>query len=155
MRVPAWFFLGLWFLFQLFEGDFALTHPDKTGGGGVAFFAHVGGFVFGVLVAVVLTRAGRITSGSAMTADAPQSTPSAPTTPRTFARWGSHCQHVQAVPRNQPTFVCEQCRRESRRADRNRLQATQQPCHHTACGGRRSKVPACAKYPAEVHEGEM
>jgi hypothetical protein len=33
----------------------------------VAFFAHVGGFVFGVLVAIVLTRAGRITSGSECT----------------------------------------------------------------------------------------
>ena len=64
VRVPAWFFLGVWFLFQLFEGNFALVHPDKTGGSGVAFFAHVGGFVFGVLVAIVVSRAGRITSGS-------------------------------------------------------------------------------------------
>jgi membrane associated rhomboid family serine protease len=63
LRLPAWVFLGMWFLFQLFLGDFALIHPDNTGGGGVAFFAHVGGFVFGVVVAIVLTRAGRITSG--------------------------------------------------------------------------------------------
>jgi membrane associated rhomboid family serine protease len=64
VRVPAWVFLGFWFLFQLFEGNFALVHPDKTSGSHVAFFAHVGGFVFGVLVAIILTRAGRITSGS-------------------------------------------------------------------------------------------
>lgn len=64
VRVPAWIFLGVWFLFQLFEGNFALVQPDKTSGGHVAFFAHVGGFVFGVLVAIILTRAGRITSGS-------------------------------------------------------------------------------------------
>ena len=63
VRLPAWFFLGLWFVFQLFAGHFALVHPDTTGGSGVAFFAHVGGFVFGVIVAIVLTRAGRITAG--------------------------------------------------------------------------------------------
>jgi hypothetical protein len=64
LRVPAWMFLGFWFAFQLFEGDFALVHPDTTTGSGVAFFAHVGGFIFGVVVAIVLTRAGRITSRS-------------------------------------------------------------------------------------------
>jgi membrane associated rhomboid family serine protease len=41
------FFLGFWFLFQLWQGGFSITHPDT--GGGVAFAAHVGGFVFGVL----------------------------------------------------------------------------------------------------------
>ena len=45
--VSALFFLGFWFLFQLWQGGFSLTHPDQ--GGGVAFAAHVGGFVFGVL----------------------------------------------------------------------------------------------------------
>jgi membrane associated rhomboid family serine protease len=46
--VPAVFFLGFWFLFQLWEGGYSVTHPEA--GGGVAFFAHVGGFVFGVLL---------------------------------------------------------------------------------------------------------
>jgi membrane associated rhomboid family serine protease len=46
-EIPAFFFLGLWFLFQLWEGNFALQHPQE--GGGVAFFAHIGGFVFGLL----------------------------------------------------------------------------------------------------------
>ena len=45
--VSALFFLGFWFLFQLWQGGFSLTHPDQSGG--VAFAAHVGGFVFGVL----------------------------------------------------------------------------------------------------------
>jgi membrane associated rhomboid family serine protease len=63
--IPAWIFLGLWFLYQFFEGNYALVHPDKTGGSGVAFFAHVGGFVFGVLVALVLSRAGRVTANAA------------------------------------------------------------------------------------------
>jgi membrane associated rhomboid family serine protease len=47
VEVPAFLFLGFWFLFQLWEGGFSLTHPEA--GGGVAFFAHVGGFVFGVV----------------------------------------------------------------------------------------------------------
>ena len=46
IEVPAFLFLGVWFLFQLWDGGFALLHPEA--GGGVAFFAHVGGFVFGV-----------------------------------------------------------------------------------------------------------
>lgn len=64
LRAPAWAFLGFWFVMQLYAGNFALIHPDTNGGGGVAFFAHVGGFIFGALVAIVLTRAGRITSRS-------------------------------------------------------------------------------------------
>jgi membrane associated rhomboid family serine protease len=43
----AWFFLGLWFVLQLWEADFSITHPGN--GGGVAFAAHVGGFLFGAL----------------------------------------------------------------------------------------------------------
>jgi membrane associated rhomboid family serine protease len=46
--IPAVFFLGFWFLFQLWEGGYSVTHPDQ--GGGVAFFAHVGGFIFGLLL---------------------------------------------------------------------------------------------------------
>ncbi len=60
VEIPAWVFLGGWFLYQLFEGNFALIHPDDKGGSGVAFFAHVGGFVFGVGVTLVLSRAGRV-----------------------------------------------------------------------------------------------
>jgi membrane associated rhomboid family serine protease len=47
VEVPAFLFLGFWFGFQLWEGGFSLINPQA--GGGVAFFAHVGGFVFGVL----------------------------------------------------------------------------------------------------------
>ena len=46
LEVPAALFLGFWFLFQLWEGGFSLVNPQE--GGGVAFFAHIGGFVFGV-----------------------------------------------------------------------------------------------------------
>lgn len=45
--ISAMFFLGFWFLFQLWQGGFSLTHPSS--GGGVAFAAHAGGFLFGAL----------------------------------------------------------------------------------------------------------
>lgn len=46
MYVPAGFVLGLWFVMQILSG--ATTLGAK--GGGVAFFAHVGGFVAGMLL---------------------------------------------------------------------------------------------------------
>ena len=59
VRIPAWIFLGLWFLYQLIEANFGLFSASANGGG-VAFFAHVGGFVFGLVVTRVLSGAGRI-----------------------------------------------------------------------------------------------
>jgi membrane associated rhomboid family serine protease len=59
IRIPAWFYLGGWFLYQFFESNYTLVHR-QAGGSGVAFFAHVGGFVFGVIVARVLVSTGRI-----------------------------------------------------------------------------------------------
>ena len=47
IEVPAMLVLGLWFVFQLWSGSASFEHPEE--GGGVAFFAHVGGFVFGML----------------------------------------------------------------------------------------------------------
>jgi membrane associated rhomboid family serine protease len=64
VHVPAYIYLGLWFLYQLIEADFALFSASANGGG-VAFFAHVGGFIFGVLVTRALTGAGRITAQQA------------------------------------------------------------------------------------------
>jgi len=54
--IPALLYLGLWFLFQLVEGGYSFTHPEQ--GGGVAYFAHIGGFAFGFL-AIKLFAAGR------------------------------------------------------------------------------------------------
>jgi membrane associated rhomboid family serine protease len=59
VRVSAWFFLGFWFLYQLFEANFGLFGATANGGG-VAFFAHVGGFIFGVAVTMGLLSAGRV-----------------------------------------------------------------------------------------------
>jgi len=47
-EVPAVLFLGIWFAFQLLDGSASIAHPEE--GGGVAFFAHIGGFAFGFLV---------------------------------------------------------------------------------------------------------
>jgi rhomboid family protein len=56
VRIPAWIFLGVWFLYQLIEANFGLFNAHANGGG-VAFFAHVGGFIFGLLAARLLARA--------------------------------------------------------------------------------------------------
>lgn len=48
---PAWVVLLLWFGIQLFSG-FASLGPQMTGG--VAFFAHIGGFVCGALLTLPL-----------------------------------------------------------------------------------------------------
>jgi membrane associated rhomboid family serine protease len=69
VKVPAWVWLGLWFLYQLIEANSGLFNA-KANGGGVAFFAHVGGFVFGVLVTAIFARTGRL-RGQARYADSP------------------------------------------------------------------------------------
>jgi membrane associated rhomboid family serine protease len=53
VRIPAWVFLGLWFLYQLVEANFGVFSA-RVNGGGTAFFAHVGGFVFGLIAARLL-----------------------------------------------------------------------------------------------------
>jgi membrane associated rhomboid family serine protease len=58
LRISAMFFLGFWFLYQLYEANFGLLN-SRAHGGGVAFFAHVGGFVFGVFAAKLLIASGQ------------------------------------------------------------------------------------------------
>jgi membrane associated rhomboid family serine protease len=55
-EIPAFIYLGIWFIFQLIDGGYAFVHPEA--GGGIAYFAHIGGFAFGFL-AVKLFTAGR------------------------------------------------------------------------------------------------
>jgi rhomboid family protein len=59
VRLSAWFFLGFWFLYQLYEANLGLF-SSSANGGGVAFFAHVGGFVFGFLVTRLFLARGSI-----------------------------------------------------------------------------------------------
>ncbi len=48
LELPALVVLGLWFLQQVAFGYFDLAQPTGGGGGGVAYFAHIGGFLFGL-----------------------------------------------------------------------------------------------------------
>jgi membrane associated rhomboid family serine protease len=50
--VNAFIVIGLWFLLQLFSGYGSLS--ERAGGGGVAYFAHIGGFVAGLILTFVL-----------------------------------------------------------------------------------------------------
>ena len=47
VELPALIVLGLWFVLQLLP---AFTQPVVDSGGGVAYFAHIGGFIFGLLL---------------------------------------------------------------------------------------------------------
>jgi membrane associated rhomboid family serine protease len=47
--VPAMLFLGFYFLYQLVVGSFSFLQPQA--GGGVAYFAHLGGIAFGLVTA--------------------------------------------------------------------------------------------------------
>jgi membrane associated rhomboid family serine protease len=52
---PAWAVLGLWFVIQLFNGVVALG--VQTGAtGGIAFFAHIGGFITGVALTWIFMK---------------------------------------------------------------------------------------------------
>ena len=55
VEVPAVALLGFWFLEQLYFGLAGLAGP-LGGGEGVAYFAHIGGFAFGLLVIRLLAR---------------------------------------------------------------------------------------------------
>ena len=49
LEIPVIFYLGFWFLSQLFNGLFSLTVTTNQGGG-VAWWAHIGGFVTGAIL---------------------------------------------------------------------------------------------------------
>jgi membrane associated rhomboid family serine protease len=67
MAVPAVVMLGLWILIQFINSAGSIARTPETSGGGVAYLAHVGGFVAGFLL-VKLFAAGarrRLASGYA------------------------------------------------------------------------------------------
>jgi len=53
--ISASYMIGFWFLMQMFLGGFALLQPK---GAGIAFWAHIGGFVFGYAVTWMMVRMG-------------------------------------------------------------------------------------------------
>lgn len=52
--IPAVFLLGFWFVLQLISGVGSLGVANASDLGGVAFFAHIGGFVLGMILIVVM-----------------------------------------------------------------------------------------------------
>jgi membrane associated rhomboid family serine protease len=51
IRLPAWLMLGYWFVMQFLEGAAtSIAYSRQTSGGGIAFWAHVGGFVAGIVL---------------------------------------------------------------------------------------------------------
>ena len=66
LRIRAWVFLGGWFVYQLVEAHFGL-YSSGAHQGGTAFFAHIGGFVFGALVATSLVAPRRQPTAQAAT----------------------------------------------------------------------------------------
>jgi membrane associated rhomboid family serine protease len=53
MAVPAIFMLGLWIVTQFVNGVGSIAATEETGGGGVAYMAHIGGFVAGLILAPI------------------------------------------------------------------------------------------------------
>jgi rhomboid family protein len=53
-EIPAVLFLGFWIVLQAVSGTLSVTTPET--GGGVAFFAHIGGFAFGFATVRLLAR---------------------------------------------------------------------------------------------------
>jgi membrane associated rhomboid family serine protease len=60
-ELPAMFFLVLWFAVQLLSGVGALAQVGRALSGGVAFWAHVVGFVAGLVLVLVMRRPERQT----------------------------------------------------------------------------------------------
>ena len=63
ISVPAILMLGYWFVLQLFSGVFSLGQS----GGGVAFWAHIGGFVAGLALIRPFTRQDLIAARAKLT----------------------------------------------------------------------------------------
>src|ERR1035438_10543924 len=59
VEVPAWLMLIWWFFIQFFNGVGTIGNSSASHGGGVAFLAHVGGFLAGIaLIYLLVPRRG-------------------------------------------------------------------------------------------------
>ena len=67
-QVPALVVLGMWIVIQVVNSAGAMATTADTGGGGVAYLAHVGGFVAGLVLAKLFAR--RVAQGVAAYQDA-------------------------------------------------------------------------------------
>lgn len=60
VEVPAFVYLAFWFISQLFSGLMSFEGADSSG---IAWWAHVGGFVFGIISSLLFARRGRTMRG--------------------------------------------------------------------------------------------
>ncbi len=58
--VPAVIVLAFWFVLQLLDGLASLGPMSDVASGGIAFFAHIGGFVFGAAIALLVKVGGGV-----------------------------------------------------------------------------------------------
>jgi membrane associated rhomboid family serine protease len=64
-HVPAWLMLGYWFVVNFLSGTTTSIAETSQSGGGIAFWAHVGGFVAGMLMVKIFSeRPGRYRYGT-------------------------------------------------------------------------------------------
>ena len=61
VEVPAWLMLIWWFFIQFFNGVGSIGYSHASQGGGVAFLAHVGGFLAGIALIYLLVPRQRYT----------------------------------------------------------------------------------------------
>jgi membrane associated rhomboid family serine protease len=59
VNIPAVIYLGFWFVSQLFSGLVSLALPAGMSMGGIAWWAHIGGFLFGLLLALPFSTSNR------------------------------------------------------------------------------------------------
>jgi membrane associated rhomboid family serine protease len=57
ITVPAFVMIGLWIVMQFFNGVASMAHTQQTGG--IAYAAHIGGFIAGLLLTPLMRGAGR------------------------------------------------------------------------------------------------
>jgi membrane associated rhomboid family serine protease len=56
IQVPAPLYIGFWFLMQLLSGTLEITHATLRSAGGVAWWAHAGGFILGAMTGLLMRQ---------------------------------------------------------------------------------------------------
>jgi membrane associated rhomboid family serine protease len=56
VRLPALIVLAFWFVIQLLSGSIGLIESGQDGGGGVAWWAHIGGFLAGMVLVTAFAK---------------------------------------------------------------------------------------------------
>jgi membrane associated rhomboid family serine protease len=60
VRLPAWILIGFWILLQFVSGVAVLSNKAAQATGGVAYWAHVGGFIVGAVLIWVFRHPRRV-----------------------------------------------------------------------------------------------